>query len=751
MTTREQKKALGAPIDRVDGRLKVTGAAKYAAEYPVANVAHAVLVTSTIAKGRVRKLETSAAEKAPGVIAILTPQNAPRIAGASGNDSGAEGPAARGVEGDGRGRGGQGGSQGSGQGAQRGGRGGPPAMRVPTLLQNDEVHYNGQPIGVVVADTFEHAMAAMQMVRAVYDEEAPALDMATTPKIPPEAVHPLGGERLYKRGDVTAGLAQAAVTVNQTYTTPLENHNPMEVHSTVASWEGDQLTLHESTQGIFSVRNSVAKNFGLSPDKVRVIAYFTGGGFGSKGGPWSHETLAAMASRHVKRPVKLVLTRRQMFGPVGGRPITMQRVTLGATRDGTLTAIRHTSTSNTSTLEDWVEPALSPTRMLYEVPNLEAQYDLVRLNVGSPTFMRAPGESTGTFALESAMDEVAYALKIDPIALRLKNYAERDPESGRPWSSKSLRECYALGAEKFGWSARTAEPRSMRDGRWLVGYGMATATYPARRQQAGTTARLLPDDTIDVRAGTQEIGCGTYTIMSQIAADALGIDVSRVRFELGNTDMPETPASTGSVTASSTGSAVHDAAAALKAKIDQLAPGGLASNSVADIIARNGGQPVEVTVTSKPGPEQQQYSFHSFGAVFSEVRVDPDLGIIRVPRVVTAHGVGRVLNEKTARSQIQGGVVWGVGMALLEETHVDPRNGRYVNADLAEYQVPVNADIGTIDVHFVDEHDLYVNPIGAKGAGEIGITGVAASIANAVYHATGKRVRDLPIRLEQVL
>jgi len=721
-TRRERAGALGAPIDRVDGRLKVTGGAKYAAEYPVANVVHAVIVTSTIAKGRVRKLETAAAESAPGVLAILTPQNAPRLA-SQGNNTGAQGPAARGA----------------------------PAMRVPTLLQNDEVHYNGQPIGVVIADTFEHAMAAMQMVKAVYDEETPALDMATTPKIPPEAVHPLGGERAYKRGDVDAGLAQAAVTVGQTYTTPLENHNPMEVHNTIASWDGDHLTLHESTQGIFSVRNSVSKNFGLAPDNVRVIAYFTGGGFGSKGGPWSHETLAAMAARHVKRPVKLVLTRRQMFGPVGGRPRTIQRVTVGATRDGTLTALRHASTSNTSTLEDWVEPALSQTRMLYEVPNLETQYDLVRLNVGSPTFMRAPGESTGTFALESAMDELAYALNMDPIALRLKNYAERDPESGRPWSSKSLRECYALGSEKFGWKSRTPAPRSMRDGRWLVGYGMATATYPARRQQAGTTAKLMPDGTIDVRAGTQEIGCGTYTIMSQIAADALGVDVSRVKFELGNTDMPETPASTGSVTASSTGSAVHDAAVALKAKIDQLVPGGLASNSAADIIAKNGGQPVEVTITSKPGPEQQQYSFHSFGAVFSEVRVDPDLGIIRVPRVVTAHGVGRVLNEKTARSQIQGGVVWGVGMALLEETHIDPRNGRYVNADLAEYQVPVNADIGTIDVHFVDEHDSHVNPIGAKGAGEIGITGVAASIANAVYHATGKRVRDLPIRLEQLL
>jgi xanthine dehydrogenase YagR molybdenum-binding subunit len=715
MTAPERSPSVGVPIDRVDGRLKVTGGARYAAEYPLPNMAHAVIVTSTIAKGRVTAIDTRAAERAPGVLAVLTPQNAERLAAVGSSASAA------------------------------------PPMRVPTLLQNDEVHYNGQPIGVVVADTFEHAMAAMQLVTVKYAAQKPVLDFHTAPKNPPETVKPLGGDRSSKHGDVAQGLAAAAVKIDQTYTTPLENHNAMEVHSTIAHWEGDELTLYESTQGIFSVRNSVAKNFGLAPAKVKVVSYFTGGGFGSKGGAWSHETLAAMAARKVNRPVKLVLTRRQMFGPVGGRPQTKQRVVLGAARNGALTAIRHESTSNTSTLENWVEPATSQTRMLYASPNIETQYDLVRLNVGSPTFMRAPGESSGTFALESAMDELAYALAMDPIALRLKNYAEKDPESGKPWSSKSLRECYATGAAKFGWEKRNPKPRSMRSGKWLVGWGMATATYPARRQAAGTTARLMPDGMFDVRAGSQEIGCGTYTVMSQVAADALGVPVTRVRFELGNTDMPENPASTGSVTASSTGSAVHDAAVALKAKIEQLAPGGLASNSAADIVAKNRGQPVEVTINSKPGPEQQQYSMHSFGAVFTEVHVDPDLAIVRVPRVVTAHGVGRVLNPKTARSQIQGGVVWGIGMALLEETHVDPRSGRYVNADLAEYHVPVNADVGTIDVNFVDEVDPHINPIGAKGAGEIGITGVAASIANAVYHATGKRVRDLPIRLERVL
>jgi xanthine dehydrogenase YagR molybdenum-binding subunit len=706
-------------MNRVDGRLKVTGGARYAAEYPLQNVAYAVLVTSSIAKGRIARIETSQAQRAPGVLAVITPQNAMRLPGVK----------------------------------AQGAAGGPPVMRVPTLLQDDVVHYNGQPIGIVVADTFEHATAGAQLVTARYVEERPVLDFATAPLNPPETVKPLGGGRTYQRGNVEQGLATAAVKVDETYSTPFENHNPMEVHSTIATWDstGQQLTLYESTQGISSVRNTVARHFGLVPDKVRVVAYFTGGGFGSKGGPWSHESLAAMAAKTVNRPVKLVLTRQQMFGPVGGRAHTEQRVTLGATRDGILTAVRHTSTSHTSTLEDWVEPATNQTRLLYACPNLETQYDLRRLNIGSPTFMRAPGESTGTFALESAMDELAYALPMDPIALRLANYAETDPESGHPWCSKSLRECYSLGAEHFGWSKRSPAPRSMRDGRWLVGYGMATATYPARTAPAGATARLEPDGTIVVRAGTQEIGCGTYTVMSQVVADTLETPVDRVRFELGSTDMPENPASTGSVTAASTGTAVHAAALALKAKVGELSPGGFAMDSVRSAIAKNGGQAIEVTTSSKPGAEQQRFSMHAFGAVFTEVRVDPDLCIVRVPRVVTAHGIGRVLNAKTARSQIHGGVVWGIGMALREETHIDPHTGRYVNADLAEYLLPVNADVGTIDVHFVDEPDANVNPIGVKGVGEIGITGVAASIANAVYHATGKRVRDLPIRIEKLL
>jgi xanthine dehydrogenase YagR molybdenum-binding subunit len=510
---------------------------------------------------------------------------------------------------------------------------------------------------------------------------------------------------------------------------------------------------------------------------VRVVSHFTGGGFGSKGGPWSHVYLAAMAAKHVSRPVKLVLTRRQMFGPSGGRAHTAQKVTLGATKDGTLTVVRHLTTATTSTLEDFLESSGMMTRMMYESPNIETDHELVRMNVGSPTFMRAPGESTGSFALESAMDELAVALGMDPVELRLRNYAERDPESGKPWSSKSLRECYRVGAERFGWSKRSPKPRSMADGRWLIGYGMASATYPARQQAASCLVRVLPDGRALVRAGSQEIGCGTYTIMAQVAADALGIPVERVRFELGDTDLPPTPPSVGSMTASSTGPAVNAAAVAARQTLVQMAIADTGSplhgareddvrtadgrlslatdasknETFEALIARNGGQPVEARVDLRPTPDQQQYSMHSFGAVFSEVRVDRDLGLIRVPRVVAAYGGGKIINLKTAKSQMIGGIVWGISQALLEETHIDPRSGRYVNADLAEYHVPVNADIGTIDVTFVEEKDEHVNPIGVKGVGEIPIVGVAASIANAIYHATGKRVRDLPITLDKLL
>ena len=707
--------SVGDPMDRVDGRLKVTGGARYAAEFPVPNVVHAAIVTSTVPTGRITAIDTAAAERAPGVIRVITPRNAPKLAM-----------------------------------KKQGGL----VTSALSLMQDDRVHYNGQPVALVVADTFERATDAASLVRVRYEGTTPpTIDMrgATGTAYAPKPQ--FGGEADSARGNLAAGLAQAAVTVDAVYRTPIENHNPMEPHATIASWEGDNLTVWDTTQSVMGERDALAGIMGVAPEQVRVVSYFVGGGFGCKGLMWSQVPLAAMAARVVGRPVKLVLTRRQMFGPVGARPQTDQHVVIGARRDGTLTAVRHDSVSHTSRFEDYTESCANVTRMLYATPNQVTTHRVVKLDLGAPTFQRAPGEAPGTFALESAMDELATTLGMDPVALRLKNYAETDPESGKPWSSKSLRECYRVGAERFGWARRSARPGAMRKGDVLVGYGMASATYPSYRLPASASVRLTSDGAGGVRAlvqtASQDLGTGTYTVMTQLAADALGLTPEQVRFELGDSRMPPSPVSGGSMTAASTGSAVH--AACVEARRQLAGKGVRDEASLATFLAQQPGRAFSVKVDSSPGKESQGYASHAFGAVFTEVRVDRELGEIRVPRIVAAYGAGKILNPKTARSQLQGGIVWGVGMALEEETLVDRRTGRYMNADLAEYHVPVNADIGTIDVTLVDEIDPHVNPIGVKGIGEIGITGVAAAIANAVYNATGVRVRELPITLDKVL
>jgi xanthine dehydrogenase YagR molybdenum-binding subunit len=708
---------IGESVRRLDGRLKVTGAATYSAEWPIDHLAYAVIVQSTIAHGSIETIDTAAAAAEPGVLAVMTADNAPGLPG--------------------RGR----------------AAANPPAGRVLSLLQDREVRYNGEPIALVIAETFEQATYAASLVRATYHTETPALDMQKElPSARPYTQKILGQfEPASSRGNVEAALEEADVTVDAVYTTPLETHNAMEPHATIASWEGDRLTLHDSTQYVYGVRRFVAKTFGLPDDHVHVISKFVGGAFGSKGSAWSHVVLAAMAAKVVERPVKLVLTRRQMFGPVGARPYTVQHLSMGARKDGTLTGIRQDVTSSTSTFEDWVESSSLQTRILYDVASVATSQRLVRLNLGTPTFNRGPGESSGTFGLESAIDELAGKLGIDPIELRLKNYAEKDPESGLPWSSKSLRQCYAKAAERFEWSRRNPKPGSVRSDEALVGLGMSTATYPAKRQPAAATARLTPDGLIVVQAATHELGTGTYTSMSQLAAEALGVPIDRIRFELGDSTFPENPISAGSMTAASTGPAVQAAAAALRDRITSL--GGTAADleSCRTLVRNNEGRAIEGQGTARLGQERQRYSMHSFGAVFAEVRVDPDLGEIRVARVVAAYGVGRVINALTARSQLVGGIVYGLAMALHEHTAIDPASGRYLNADLSEYLVPVNLDVPDIDVILVDETDDHVDPIGVKGIGEIGTTGVAAAVANAVYHATGVRVRDLPITLDKVL
>jgi xanthine dehydrogenase YagR molybdenum-binding subunit len=740
---------IGAPINRTDAWAKVSGAAHYSAEHPVEGLTHAVLVTSSIPSGRVLRVDDSAAREVPGVLLVMTPQNAPRL------------------------------SQ-----EMKDGKLQPPIGRRLTLLQEDDVYYNNQPIGVVVADTLEHARDAAARLRVEYERKPAVLDFEQAKQAlhPPEKV--LTEDTDTKRGDLHAGLLAASHRIDVTYHTPIEHHNPLETHATIAEWsnsgDGDKLTVYDSTQYMKGVQRIVATIFGLPPENVTSICPYVGGGFGSKGSVWSHVVLTAMAARELGRPVKLSLDRNQMFGPVGQRPVTEQRMRIGAMDDGRIMASSHDTIAYTSMIEDWIEPCGLVTRMMYESPNQETSHRLARMNLGTPTFMRAPGEATGSVALECAMDELAYELHMDPLDLRLKNYTERDPGKDLPFSSKSLRQCYEIGAERFGWRERNPQPRSMRQGNRLVGWGMATATYPTNRSPGECSATLLPDGTALFRSSTQDLGTGTYTVMTQVAADAIGLPVERVRFELGNSQMPEAPVSGGSTTVASVGPAVQAAGHALRLKLVGIAAAAEGSplfgatpdqvgveqgelyllsdparrEAMTAIAARHSqtqGGPVEVTARAEPGDEKQKYSMHAFGAVFAEVTVDEDLGEIRVPRVVGVYGVGKLMNEKTGYSQLMGGIVWGISLALFEETLIDQREGRAVNGNLAEYHVPTNADIQAIDVQIVDEDDPHVNPLGAKGIGEIGITGVGAAIANAVFHATGKRVRDLPITLDKVM
>jgi xanthine dehydrogenase YagR molybdenum-binding subunit len=695
------KPSVGTPIERVDARQKVTGAATYAADTPVTRVAHAVIATSAIGKGTVTSLDVDAARAAPGVLAVITSANAPKV------NAGKSGEA--------------------------------PNERVLQLLQNAHVLYSDQPIAVVVADTLERAQHAAALITPRYDTTAvmATLEQGLGESFKPKAM--VHGDPDSTRGDFDSGILAATHKLDATYTTPNENHNPMEPHATIAVWQGgDRLTLYDATQGIFGVRQRMAEVFGIPKENIRVIDQFVGGGFGCKGTPWSHVGLCALAAKVVNRPVKLAITRQQMFSLVGHRPHTMQRIVLGADPSGKLVATRHAVTSETSSFDDFVEPSALQTRMLYACPNLVTSHRLVRVDAPTPTFQRAPGEASGTFAIESAMDELAYMVGVDPIELRLRNYAERDEQEHKAFSSKSLRECYRQAAAKFGWAKRIARPRAMRDGHELIGYGMATATYPANQWPAGARATYKPDGTYLVQAGTQDLGTGTYTIMTQIAADALGVPVDKVTFELGDTAFPEAPVSGGSTTASTVGPAVHAACVALKAKLAALTPA-------------DRDKPVVAEAKSEVSPQRKQYSLHSFGADFVEVRVDEELGSIRVARVVAAFAAGKILNPRTANNQYVGGIVFGIGMALEENTVRDRRTGRVVTRDLADYHVPVHADVPEIEVIQIAEDDPHVNSLGTKGIGEIGITGVTAAIANAIFHATGKRIRDLPITPDKLL
>jgi xanthine dehydrogenase YagR molybdenum-binding subunit len=650
------------------------------------------------------------------------------------------------------------------------------ALRIFT---DDQIRFNDQPIAVVVADTLERARFAARLVKGQYAQEKHQTNLeANKPQafLPTSArKNPKSPMNDYQRGQADA-YKTGAIKLEQEYVIPTEVHHPMELQAITAHWEApDRLTLYDKTQGTMATRRDFAKEWGLPEENVKVIATYVGGAFGNALHSWPHESAAIIAAKVVNRPVKLMLTREQMFTMVGYRPHTWQKVGMSATADGKITAITHESIGQTSTYEEFTESTLAQTRMMYQSPNLTTRYRLAALNVGSPIWMRGPGEATGAFALESAMDEMAYLLKLDPLEFRLRNYTEQDPETGKPWSSKFLKECYQLGAERVGWSQRKLAPGAVRDGDWLIGYGMGVGTFGAHRGSSKASAQLLPNGTVLLQSAVTDIGPGTGTAMTQIAADTLGLAPARIRFEWGNSDFAQAPTQGGSAIVNTVGPAVQEACLALKDKLRELAGAGNAAfasakkedvafadnhltlngndsarASYADLVKQAGG--TAVTVQSKPNGENgQKYSMYSFSVHFAQVRVHVLTGEVRVSKLVSCADAGTIINEKTAGNQMKGGAVGGIGMALMEHAIIDDRFGRYVTKDLADYHVPVHADAPDIQVAFVNRPDPYVNALGTKGIGEIATIGVAPAIANAVFNATGKRVRELPITPDKLV
>ena len=708
--------AVGAPLPRVDGPLKVTGGARYAAEFHPDGLAYAATHDSTVPAGRIAAIDTEAAERALGVLLVLTHLNADRLP----YQSPAERPAVDPVTGE--------------------------QLRV---LENAEIRFSGQPVALVVARTQAHALYAASLVRVTYvpDPDRRVRFDPTLAKPTSETAANKGRGPETKQGDPDAAFASAPVQVDATYLQAREQHNAMEPHATVAQWQGEKLTLWSKTQWAGNERDEIARRFGVAPENVRVINPFVGGAFGSALRTYPHVTLAAMAARRLARPVRLELTRRQLSTAIGYRPETQQRVALGADRDGRLTAMIHEVTGQTSTYEEFAEGTLAPAFTTYTCPNRRTRYGLVPMNVNTPCPMRGPGWATGLIGQEMAMDELAEALGLDPIELRLRNYAEREPMKDLPWSSKALRGCYQQGAERFGWNRRAPQARAMRNGRELVGFGMATAIYHVARYPTSASATLFADGTVIVRCATTDMGPGTYTSATQVAADALGLPMERVRFELGDSTYPAAKEHGGSTTMASVGSAVQAACAALISELAKLGQG----TDREGLLRRAGLERLDAQASAAPGGEAKTHSSVGFGAVFAEVSVDPDLCTVRVARVIGAYDAGRIVNPRLAHSQCIGGMVAGIGMALLEEAEWDGNLGRIANATIAEYLVPVCADIGEMDAVFVQSEDTIMNPLGVKGVAELGLCGVAPAIANAIWHATGKRVRALPITPDRLL
>lgn len=692
MTTIEPR-VIGTRVTRLDGPAKVTGTADYAYEYAVENAAYLHPIQATIANGRITTMDTSAAEAIDGVLAVLTAFDRPRLADTSNGDL--------------------------------------------TILQGPQVKYRGQLIGAVVAESAEIARHAAGLVQIEYDASPHDVELRTDhPKLyAPEQVN-AGHPTDTAEGDVEAALRDAPVVVDQTYSTPHEHNNPMEPHACIALWDDKTLTLWDSTQGVHVVRKEMATTFGLDPEQVRVIAKNVGGGFGSKGAPHSHNVLAVMAAQRVPgRPVKFAVTRQQMFDFVGYRTPTIHHLRLGAQRDGTLTSVSHDVIAQTATVKEFAEQAAVPTRMMYAGANRKTSHRLAALDVPVPFWMRAPGECPGMFALEVAMDELAVACGLDPIELRIRNEPDVDPETGNPWSDRRLVECLHTGAERFGWASRDPEPRTRCEGEWFVGTGVASAVYPAMIQP-GNSARIecVAPGRYSVGIGAVDIGTGTWTALSQIAADALGCELSAIDLQIGDTDLPAASVEGGSSGISSWGRAI--VAAARQFRHD------------------HGDHPEVGVTTTAEAPENEEapnFGMYSFGAHFVEARVSRYTGEIRVPRMLGVFSIGRVINPATLRSQLIGGMTMGLSMALHEESVRDPRFGHIVTRDLATYHFSSHADVPAIEAMWLDDVDKHSNPMGSRGAGEIGIVGSAAAAVNAVYHATGIRVRDLPVMCDALL
>ena len=748
---------IGVAVPRIDGPLKTSGTADYAVDHNFPRLAHAVAVQSTIAKGRIRSLDASAAERMPGVLLILH----------HGNMSGVYRLFPHQDEGN------------------------MSESRPP--FEDNNIHYWGQYVAVAVAETLEQATAAANAIRVEYEAESPAVD--TDLGDFPEKMRTTS-----KRGDPDKALAEAPVVIDEIYSTPAETHNPMEMHGTVAVWDGDNVTLYESTQGVVNHRTVMSEVLGVPRENVRVISHFIGSGFGGKLFPWPHSALAAAAARRLDRPVKLSVDRRMMFSNVGHRPVTEQRIRLGATTDGKLTAIRHDFLNHTSIGDDITERCGEQTPFLYSCANLAVSNALVRRNVGTPTPMRGPGAVPGLFALESAMDELAIKLNMDPLELRLKNDAERDEGANLPFSSRHLKECWKTGAEKIGWKNRTPEPGSMRRNGKIIGWGLGSASWGAARIPCEATVELCPNGRICVRCATQDIGTGTYTIFAQVMHDRTGVPMDRIDVFLGDSSLPEGPTSGGSMATSAVlpaaTSAVNTAVtrmlsiAALEPKSpfygakpedlafiggrirmreQQTAVRGVAfapGDDIPQIHAPAEGVPFEQiiglanmsgvnasgrTFPSFEDPKARAYSLHSYGAHFAEVEWEPEIARLRVSRIFSVFDCGRIINPKAGTNQIQGAAVMGLGMALLEETLYDRRSGQPINNNYADYLVPTCADLPELNVTFLDYPDLIVNEYGARGIGEIGMAGVAPAITAAVYHAAGIRVRSLPVRIENLL